>query len=236
MVHVARALLAVAGGLAEGLPVGRAVAGAAEAGGIDEGLHQPQAGPEPRRPVSREAGQGAGEHVGGEIRDLDPGQDEEPAVVDHPIEVGLPLGRGPADPPVAHAQDPGRRAERQGRHGPVLEVGKVLEAMAEQLLIPQIMIAAHQLIPERLPGRLAHDLERERRPGAEVAADRRGVEDVRVRCDAVRHAGVSWPQAQARAAADGRMHPRHAAGPSLTRPDARDDTGSHRGCLLENPL
>jgi len=97
-------------------------------------------------------GQGPGQHLRGEVRELDPRQDEEAAVVHDPVQMGVPLGRGPADPPVAHAQDPGGRAERQGRHRPILEKRQVLEAMAEQLLIPEVMIVAHQLIPERLPG------------------------------------------------------------------------------------
>jgi hypothetical protein len=82
-----------------------------------------------------------------EILHRDPGQDEEPAVVDDPVEVGGPLRGGPADPLVPPAQDPGGGTEGQGRHGPALEEGKVLESMAQQLLIPEIMIAADQLIP-----------------------------------------------------------------------------------------
>jgi hypothetical protein len=229
-------LFAASERLAESVPVGRPVAGAAEAGGIHEGLHEPQLGPEPRGPISREAGQRAGQHLGGEIRDLDPRQDEEPAVIDHPVEVGLPLRRGPADPLVAHAQGPGGGTEGQGRHGPVLEAREVLEAMAEQFLIPEIMIAADQRIPERLQGRLAHHLDRERPPGLELAAERRGVEGGRVRCGAVRHAGDPWPRAQATVAADGWVRPRHAAGPSLTRPDTSDDTGGHCGCLSKSSL
>jgi hypothetical protein len=102
------------------------------------------------------------------------GGDEEPAVVDHAGQMGLPLRRGPADPLVPHAQGAGGGAERQGRHGPVLEEREVLEAMAEQLAIPEMMIAADQLIPERLPRRAAGH--RERRPGTQLAAHRRGID------------------------------------------------------------
>src|SRR4030067_629968 len=97
--------------------------GGGEAGGTPEAPPQPQARPEPRFPILREAGHGAGQHVGGEVLHRHPGEDEEPAVVHQPVEVGRPLRRGPPDVLVGHPPGAGGRGEGQGGHGPVLGAG-----------------------------------------------------------------------------------------------------------------
>jgi len=242
MVDVAGPLFAAPEGGAEALPVRGPVAGAAEAGGIHEGLHQPGARPEPRGPVLREAGQGPGQHVGGEVPDRDPGEDEKAAVVDHPVQVGVPLGRGPADPLVPHAQDAGGGAEGQSRHGAALEARQVLEAMAEQLPIPEIMIAAHQPVPERLHRRVARQLDRNRRRRMHRALHRRGVEGGLVRRDpslasrsqTVRHADLSpGPRHRTPVLPNATCALGTRIGPSLTRPDASYITCDHVVCLEE---
>jgi len=183
--------------------------------------------------------------VGGEGLHRHPGGDEKPAVVDHPVQMGLPLRRGPADILVPHAQGAGGGAEGQGRHGPPLEAREVLEAMPYQPLIPQVMIAADHLIPQRLRLGVAGHRYRHRRPGPQIAANRRTVDGILVRRGAqmasgsktFRHADVVTGARRRPPVLPNDAFPLgKRMGPSLTRPDASYGTCGHLACLPNNPL
>ena len=77
-VLVADIELAAALSLADGDPVGGAVAGGLEAVGLAEGFQQDGADAVALVPVGGQAAGDAGEHVGGEPGDADPGQHDEP--------------------------------------------------------------------------------------------------------------------------------------------------------------
>lgn len=65
-------ILAATRGLAEVLPVGRRVAGAAIAGAVDEGLGKIHRMPIDALPLGREQSRHAPEQVRGEVLDLNP--------------------------------------------------------------------------------------------------------------------------------------------------------------------
>ena len=74
-------VLAATGGQAQFLPVGRPVAGAGIALGIDEGLQIMHRMAIERLPVGGNPPRGSAEEMRGEMRDAHPGQDEEAALV-----------------------------------------------------------------------------------------------------------------------------------------------------------
>ncbi len=79
-------------GLAEMDPVGGAVAGAVEARGLAEGLEQDGADAVALVPVAGELALEAGEQMGGQGGEADPGQDEVAGVIDDEGQVALAGG------------------------------------------------------------------------------------------------------------------------------------------------
>ena len=97
-------------GLAEMDPVGGAVAGALEARSLAEGFQQDGADAVALVPVVRELSLEAGEQMGGQGGEADPGQDEIAGVIDNQGQVALAGGGIPADETVARGGFPGRSA------------------------------------------------------------------------------------------------------------------------------
>jgi hypothetical protein len=98
----------------------------------------------------------------GEIRDLDPGKDEKPAVVHQPARMLSSLQRGPANVLVSHTEFQGRSAERQGRDRPIPNASQIFQPIPQQPLIAKIVVAAYQIIPQLLQGRLTDHLQHDR--------------------------------------------------------------------------
>ncbi len=74
------------------------------AAGIDEGLHQHRGEPIAPLPVARQAAQAAPEHMGGQMRNRDLGQDQKARVGHHLIEVRAPRRLAPADEAIPRAK------------------------------------------------------------------------------------------------------------------------------------
>lgn len=87
----------------------------------------------------------------GQIGNLNPGQDQETAVGGQLTKVLLSLPRRPADKAVPYGQFQCRCAPRQGGYRPIVQKSKVLEPMSQKSPIPQVMMPADELIPQRLP-------------------------------------------------------------------------------------
>ncbi len=130
-------------GLADADPVGGAVAGALEAGAVDEGLDQMDWMAVLGQPVGREAAGYAREQVRGQMRDANPGEDEEAGVVGSPVQ---PLGTGsvaPADEAVAAGYFPGGGAEEQtGEVAPVVVASQVGKMLADRASMAEVMVAS----------------------------------------------------------------------------------------------
>lgn len=139
-------------GLAQVLPVGRSVAGAGKAGEVHEGLQQLDRGMVEGRPVPLKGPGIGGEDLGGQVLDPDPGQDQEPHVVDHLMEVALAGCRVPSDEGVPGAHLPRGRAPAQGRHQVPVEVDEVLEIRPYDQGPAQVMVAMDEEVPQRLLG------------------------------------------------------------------------------------
>ena len=101
VVLVAGIEFAAALSLAQMDPVGGAVAGAGKARGFAEGLQQDGADSVALAPVVGELSLEAGEQMGSQGRETDPGQDEIAGVIDDQGQVALAGGGLPADETVA---------------------------------------------------------------------------------------------------------------------------------------
>ena len=128
-------------------PVGRAVARAPVAAGVDKGLYQygrlaialaPIAGQAPRRQT---------QHVRGQVGHLYRGQDQEPAVQCDPGQARATRGLGPADPLIAHPQSPGRRTEAQSAKPALLAADQVAQLRSAQRSVTQRVVRLHHRAP-----------------------------------------------------------------------------------------
>ncbi len=89
------------------------------------------------------------EDVRAQVGDRDPGQDEEPRVVDDEGEVLLALLRRPSDEAVAGRELACRRAEAEhGQRPAVAVVDGVAHLGADQGLVAEIVVAGDELVPQ----------------------------------------------------------------------------------------
>lgn len=89
------------------------------------------------------------------MRDPHPGQDEEAHIVHHVVEISLPGRLIPADEGVSGCGFPGGGAPAQASHDPAVQVGQVFEIGPDNQRPAQVVMPAHQLVPEALLGGLA---------------------------------------------------------------------------------
>jgi hypothetical protein len=105
-------LAAAASGHADLDPIGRAV-DRARARRLDIALHQPRGRAVALLPIAGDAARQLSQNVRAQMLDPDRRQDQKPAVANHPRQLGAARGIIPAQPLIAHADAPGRRAHRQ---------------------------------------------------------------------------------------------------------------------------
>ena len=105
-------------------------------------------------PVAGQAAADEREDVGSEVGDADPGQDEEPGVVDDQRQVLPAQGGGPSDEAVARREGPGGGAEAEhGERPAVAVVDGVAHLGADEGLVAEIVVAGDELVPQpALPG------------------------------------------------------------------------------------
>ena len=99
------------------------VDGTGVTGGLDESLDEHGGGAMALGPVLGQAPADDGEDVRAEVGDFDPGQDEEPRVVDHEGEVLLARPSRPSDEVVTRREFP--RGGEETEHGDVPTVAVV---------------------------------------------------------------------------------------------------------------
>ena len=93
-----------------------------------------------------------------EVGDLDPGQDQEPRVVDHQGEVLLAHLGHPSDEAVARSELPGGGGEAEhGERPAVSVVDGVAHLGADQGLVSEIVVAGDELVPQPALAGLAND-------------------------------------------------------------------------------
>src|SRR5580765_85319 len=97
-------VLAAAGGSPQQDPVGGAITGSAKAFRIDEGLDEPDRVLIHSLPIARQRCSNAAEYVRGQVRHLDPRQDQKARVVGDQSDVTLAGFLAPTDVAIAAAQ------------------------------------------------------------------------------------------------------------------------------------
>ena len=101
----------------------------------------------------RELSLQAGEQVGGQRGEPDPGQDEIAGVIDDQGQVALAGGRIPAHETVARGRFPSGGAEAdQGQQEAVGGVHEVAQLGAGQGLVAEVVVALDELVPEAAAG------------------------------------------------------------------------------------
>ena len=96
-------------------PVGGLVGDASKAGLLDEGLEQDGSIAIVRLPVTGDGARCSCQDGRGQVSTLDPRQDQEARIVDHSMQVLLPLAGAPADEAITRPGFPGGSAEpKQG--------------------------------------------------------------------------------------------------------------------------
>ena len=145
------------GGSDEG-SAGRLVQGAGEARGLDEGLDEHGRGVVALGPVVGQLPADQGEDVRAQVGDRDPGQDQEPRVVDDEWEVLLAQLRRPSDEAVAGRELACRRAEAEhGDRRAVAVVDGVAHLGTDQGLVTEVVVAGDELVPPLALARVARD-------------------------------------------------------------------------------
>ena len=132
-------------------PVGGALTGAGETGGVHPGLQQKRLNLIGGPPVWRKLTGGAGEEMAGQIADTNPGQNQEAAVIDDLGKVGWTSGVTAADPRVAGSHFAGgagaEQAGQQGK-GRLLRADEVAPLGAVGDAISEVMVALPILVKE----------------------------------------------------------------------------------------
>ena len=93
-----------------------------------------------------------------EVRDADPGQDQEARVVDDERQVLLAPSPRPADEAVARGERQGGGGETEhGERRAVVGVHGVAHLGADQRLVAEVVVAGDVLVPQLPPAVAAHD-------------------------------------------------------------------------------
>ena len=100
-------------------PVGCAITGAGEAFRIDKGFEQQGADTIGVQPIVGELMSNEREDFTGEVRDLNPGKDKKPAVVDEAWKIALASLVIPTDPAVSRCNFQSSTGEEQAGDNPV---------------------------------------------------------------------------------------------------------------------
>ena len=129
------------------------IAGAFKVTAIDKSLQQQESMVEMVQPIRGQPRNIQGQHMRGQIGNLNPRQDQKAAVGGQLMQVPFSLPRRPTDKTVSCGQFQCRCAPRQGRYRSIFKESKVLESMSQKSLITQVVMPADPLIPQRLPAR-----------------------------------------------------------------------------------
>jgi len=135
--------------LADPAPVGRFVAGAAEAFGINESLQQVHGRGILHGPILRQLTSDQPEQVTGQMRHAHPGRNEKAHVVENLVQVGFACGVVPSDKCVACGHRPCRRAKEQAADGALMTInGQVADGLAHAGAETEVVVRAEQGLPQ----------------------------------------------------------------------------------------
>jgi hypothetical protein len=131
-------------------PVGGPVAGAGEAFGIDKSLQPEDGMMVDFLPILGNGPGDAAKQMGGEMRNGEPGQHKESAVVGQQVAIALSRLRRPTEEGVATVDGVWRRGKGEASDQPVTGIDQIFEMFADRLAITQIVILPDQGIEELL--------------------------------------------------------------------------------------
>jgi hypothetical protein len=140
-------------------PVGCLVAGALKTLAVDKGLQKEDRMVVYFLPVSGEEPGHAAQDMGGQIRNLNPGQDEEAGILGNKMKVSISVSGWPPDKPIPRGDIPGGSAPTQAGQGAPLMEDHVLKVFPHGLTVTQVMVGLDESLVERFPMGTAHHLE-----------------------------------------------------------------------------
>ena len=145
-------------GLADALPVGGAIASPAEALRVYERFEQHGSRAVALLPVRGQLPGRHRERLRRQAVHAHPGENQEPRLADHQVEMLLVRALGPADPGIAAGQRAAGLAEQQAAQPAPVPVEQVIaQVRAERLAVAEVVVALDEFIPEpRLRGLLDH--------------------------------------------------------------------------------
>src|SRR6185312_11560796 len=144
-------------------PVRRAVAGAAEALGVDEGFGKVDWVTIDRFPLGRQHSRHSPQEVGGQVGYLHPRQYQKAGVIGHTTDVMTACLGGPAQVAIAWAQVSSGGAPRKERYRARAGVDDKLQLLPHRLGVAEVMMVLQQAVEERLFRRTANLAEAQRR-------------------------------------------------------------------------
>ena len=115
------------------------------------------------------------EKVAGQMRHLDPRQNQVPRVVGDLVKIVPVGGLGRADEAVAQVELQGRRTPRQTGHRAIARHNQILQVLADRPAVAKIVVVAQQLGKEGFVLGAPHQLDRQRPQRGHGTRDRRGV-------------------------------------------------------------
>jgi hypothetical protein len=159
-------------GFTDADPVICPIAGCSKPLGVDKGLQEIDGVMVEPLPIFGYLTAVEGQKIRGQMRSLDPGENEESALVGDQMKAFLPALSTPSDKAVSGPDVPWGGRPGQTGHRPAMGKGHVLEMFSNGLGIAQIVMLADQTVKKLLPGCSANLLQADGEQGANGAMDR----------------------------------------------------------------
>lgn len=156
-------LTAAARGAADVFPVGRFIAGPGEPALLHKRFEKVHRMAVFGFPVGPDSSDDAAQHMGGQMRDAHPGEDQKPGIVRDPQKVSAAGLRAPADELIPGPGFPGSGAEKDaGKIAAVAVAHKILHVLSDGTVEAQIVMAGEVMMkPPFLVRTVGRDNERQ---------------------------------------------------------------------------
>lgn len=132
-------------------PVGRLIAGPLESFAIHKGLQKDNRMVVNFLPVLWEDSGHSAQEVRCQMRNLDPGQNEEAGVLGNKMDVSISVSGLPSDEVIPRGHLPGCGSPAEASQRPSLMEGHILEVFSHGLTVTQVVVSVDESLVERFP-------------------------------------------------------------------------------------